>query len=145
MAKRKKKKAFVLDGSIALAWCFPDEKAAYSQAVLDSLTSASAFAPSLWRLEVGNALLMGERRGRVTQADTAKWTTYLNALPVTIDDETDLRAWSETLTLARTQDLTVYDAAYLELALRRGVPLATLDAQLKAAAASVGVAEYIPS
>ena len=132
----------MLDGSVALAWCFPDEKAAYPQAVLDSLAGARAVVPSLWHLEVGNALLVSERRRRCTQADVANWLNFLNALPITVDDETTTRAWSDVLSVARAQNLSVYDGTYLELALRRGLTLATLDERLKAAAAAVGVAEY---
>jgi predicted nucleic acid-binding protein len=142
--KVAKTKAFVLDGSVALAWCFPDEKAVYAQAVLDSLAGARGTVPSLWHLEVGNSLLVGERRQRCTQADVANWLVFLNALPITVDDETATRAWSDVLSLARAQSLSVYDAAYLELAMRQRVALATLDEKLKAAAAAVGVAEYKP-
>lgn len=87
---------------------------------------------------------MGERRKRSTEADTANWTAYLTSLAITIDGETTGRAWSDTLHLARAHKLSVYDAAYLELALRRGLPLASLDAPLKAAAAAMGVAAYRP-
>jgi predicted nucleic acid-binding protein len=139
-----KTEEFVLDGSVAVAWCFPDEKAAYPQAVLDSLSGASAVVPSLWHLEVGNSLLAGERRQRCTQADVASWLVFLNALPITVDDETATRAWSDALSVARAQNLSVYDAAYLELALRRGLALATLDEKLQVAAAAVGVAAYKP-
>lgn len=147
MTKAKKAKAdeFVLDCSITLAWCFPDENAPYPQAVLDSLVEARAVVPSLWPLEVGNALLIGERRKRSNQADTVNWLGFLASLPVTIDDETIARAWSDILNQARPHRLSAYDAAYLELALRRGLPLATLDDDLKKAAAAVGVAEYQPS
>jgi predicted nucleic acid-binding protein len=145
MAKRKKKlDAFVLDGSLAVAWCFPDEQAPYAQAVLDALASTTAFVPSLWHLEVANALLMGERRKRSTEADTARWLAFLTPLPITVDDETPTRAWGDVLRLARAHTLSAYDAAYLELALRRGLPLATLDGKLKAAAAAAGVVEYTP-
>lgn len=144
MAKKKKPEAFVLDGSVALAWCFPDEKEPYAQAVLDSLASATAFVPSLWHLEVANALLRGERRKRSTEADTASWLAFLIALPITLDEETPIRAWGDVLRLARAHHLTVYDAAYLELALRERLPIATLDDKLKAAAAAAGVAEYKP-
>jgi predicted nucleic acid-binding protein len=142
--KGVKTEGFVLDGSVALAWCFPDEKAAYPQAVLDSLAGARAVVPSLWHLEVGNSLLVGERRQRCTQADVAHWLVFLNALPITVDDETATRAWSDVLSVARAQNLSVYDAAYLELALRRDVALATLDEKLQAAAGAVGVAAYKP-
>jgi predicted nucleic acid-binding protein len=146
MGKKKKTKIveFVPDCSVTLAWCFPDEKAPYPQAVLDSLAEGRAFVPSLWPLEVGDALLVGERRKRPTQADTAAWLAFLAPLPVTVDDETAARAWSDVLALARTHNLSVYDAAYLELALRRGLPLASLDDRLKSAAKAVGVAEYKP-
>jgi predicted nucleic acid-binding protein len=133
---------FVLDGSVALAWCFPDEKAAYPEAVLDSLAGERVIVPSLWHLEVGNSLLVAERRKRCTQADVTNWVLFLNALPITVDEETATHAWSDVLSVARAQNLSAYDAAYLELALRRGVALATLDDKLKAAAAAVGVAEY---
>jgi predicted nucleic acid-binding protein len=143
MAK-KAASGFVLDGSLAIAWCFPDEKTSYAQAVLDSLAQTHALVPSLWHLEVGNSLLVGERRNRSTQADTAAWLGFLNALQITVDEETVVRAWSEVLYLARAHKLSVYDAAYLELALRRGLPLASLDRALKTAAAAVGVQEFKP-
>lgn len=142
--KKAKVEEFVLDGSVALAWCFPDEKAPYPQAVLDSLAEARAVVPSLWHLEVGNSLLMGERRKRSSQADTAHWLGFLAPLPISVDEETPTRAWSDVLSLARAQNLSVYDAAYLELALRLGLPLATLERPLKAAAKAVGVPEYRP-
>ena len=147
MAKAKKSKKapqFVVDGSVALAWCFPDEKAAYPQAVLDSLVKAQAVVPSLWYLDVGNSLLVGERRKRCTQADTTTWLAFLKSLPIVVDDETARRAWNDVLGLARAYNLSSYDAAYLELALRRGLALASLDKQLKTAAAAVGVQGYAP-
>lgn len=143
-AKKAKSDEFILDCSIALAWCFPDENAPYPQTVLDSLAEARAVVPSLWPLEVGNALLIGERRNRSSQADTVNWLGFLASLPVTIDDETNAHAWSDVLSLARSHRLSAYDAAYLELALRRNLPLATLDEDLKNAASAVGIAEYKP-
>ncbi len=133
---------FVLDCSVALAWCFPDEHAPYPQAVLDSLAVTAAAVPSLWYLEVANALLVGERRGRCTATDVATWLGFLTALPIRTDPETQARAWSETLHLARTYTLSAYDATYLELAVRRGLPLAALDGRLKIAAVAAGVALY---
>jgi predicted nucleic acid-binding protein len=112
--------------------------------VLDSLAETPAIVPALWHLEVGNALLMGERRKRSTNADTTRWLSLLSTLPIVVDDETMTRAWNDTLALARAHKLSVYDAAYLELALRRSLPLASLDANLKAAATVVGVTEYQP-
>jgi predicted nucleic acid-binding protein len=137
------KDGFVLDTSVTVAWCFPDERGAYTQGILKSLTPHfRAIVPVLWPLEVANVLLVGERRKRSTQADTATWLSFLSALPIVVDDETNARAWSDALNLARVQNLSVYDAAYLELAMRRGIPLATVDEKLKAAAKNVGVAIY---
>jgi predicted nucleic acid-binding protein len=147
MGKKKgkaKPREFVLDCSVAVAWFFEDETDAYAEAVQDSLATASAVVPALWPLEVGNALLVGERRRRTTEAKVTTFLTLLQALPIAVDDETTTRAWQETLQLARAQNLSLYDATYLELALRRGLPLASLDSKLKAAAAAVGVAEYRP-
>jgi predicted nucleic acid-binding protein len=144
MAKTTGVTEFVVDCSVTLAWCLPDEKAPYPQAVLDSLARAGAVVPSLWHLEVGNGLLVGERRKRSTEADTMKWLTFLKSLPIVVDDETVSRAWSDVLHLARAHGLSTYDAAYLELALRRGLPLASLDGPLKAAAKAAGVPEYTP-
>lgn len=146
MAKTKKTAAreFVLDGSITLAWCFPDERKPYSQGVLNSLDRARAWVPSFWPLEVANALLMGERRKRSTEADTIKWLSFLAALPIAIDDETVGRCWPDALPAARLHNLSVYDAAYLELALRRGLPLASMDDKLNAAASTAGVVAYGP-
>jgi predicted nucleic acid-binding protein len=134
----------VLDNSIAIAWCFADEKDAYADGIAAGFPGLEAWVPSLWPLEVANALLMGERRGRSTQADTATWTAFLTSLPISVDDETNARAWNDTLNLARSQNLSAYDAAYLELAMRKGLPLATLDQKLKVAATAVGVPLYQP-
>ena len=136
----------VLDGSIALAWCFPDEQAPYPQSVLSALGGkAEAVVPALWPLEVANALLMCERRKRSSQTDTVAWMGFLSALPITVDTEAAKRAFGDITNLARTHRLTVDDAAYLELAMRLGIALATLDGELKAAAKAVGVALYKPA
>lgn len=149
MAKKGKKnrppKAFVLDGSVTMAWFFRDETNAYAEAVEDSLARAEAVVPALWPLEVANALVVGERRKRSTEAQAVTWLSCLRALPIVVDDETAARSWDDTLNLARAHQLSAYDAAYLELALRRSLSLATLDDRLKDAAAVVGVAEYKPS
>jgi predicted nucleic acid-binding protein len=146
MAKKKKAKKveFVLDCSVTVAWFFEDEADAYAEAVEDSLATAQAVVPVLWPLEVANALVVGERRKRTTAARVTAFLTLLKSLPVTVDDETVARAWQECLHLARSHNLSAYDAAYLELALRRGLPLASLDDRLKAAAQAVGVPEYKP-
>jgi predicted nucleic acid-binding protein len=144
MAKKAKPKAFVLDGSISLAWYFKDEADAYADAVAAGFPGVRAVVPTIWPLEVANAVLVGERRKRSTAAQATRWLGYLGSLPVTVDDETTVRAWSDVLSLARTHNLSAYDAAYLELALRQGLPLATLDDPLKSAATAAGVAHYQP-
>jgi predicted nucleic acid-binding protein len=143
MARKAKADEFVLDGSTALAWYFKDEASAYADAVAASFPGAQAIVPSLWHLEIANAVLMGERRRRSTEAQAIKWLASLSSLPITVDDETVARAWSDTPHLARTHSLSAYDAAYLELALRRGLPIATLDQRLKDAAIAAGVPIYL--
>jgi len=133
---------FVLDGSLTLAWYFSDEADLYADAVAKGLATREAIVPSLWRLEIANTLVVGERRKRSTEAQAASFLARLEVLPIVIDDATDARAWSETIRLARTHTLSAYDAAYLELAMRRGLPIASLDDQLKAAAKAVGVAQF---
>jgi predicted nucleic acid-binding protein len=135
---------FVLDSSVTLAWVFGDESTPYADALLDAPTVRRAIAPVIWPLEVANGLLVAERRGRSTRADTEYCVQRLEALRVAIDDQTFARALRETLPLARTQNLSVYDAAYLELAMRLRIPLATLDGRLRDAAAAVGVPLYVP-
>jgi predicted nucleic acid-binding protein len=107
--------------------------------VLDALVSEQAIVPELWHLDVANTLVVGERRKRSTQADTVAWLGFLSYLPITVDQETKSHAFGTTAGLARVHGLSVHDAAYLELALRRGLPLATLDEHLKSAAKAVGV------
>jgi predicted nucleic acid-binding protein len=125
-----------------MVWGFEDEADHYATAVLERMPDSQAHVPSLWPLEVANALLVGERRRRIKPADTARFLAILEAFPITVDDETVAHAWSDTLHLARAHDLSSYDAAYLELAIRLGLPLAALDGKLKAAAVAVGVPLY---
>lgn len=136
------KEGLVIDSSVAISWCFPDEQDAYSQSVLDALASERAIVPDLWHLEVANTLVVGERRKRSTQANTVTWLGFLSSLPIAVDEETKFHAFGDTLSLAREHNLSVYDASYLELAMRRGLPLATLDEKLKTAAIAVGVSLY---
>jgi len=133
---------FVLDGSVTMAWYFKDEMDDYANAVRDGMDQSQAFVPSLWPLEVANTVVMGERRKRSTPAQAATWLSFLGILPIVVDGETTARAWGDTLSLARAHNLSAYDAAYLELAMRRGLPLATRDDRLKAAAAAVGVSLF---
>lgn len=135
---------FVLDGSVTLAWLFHDEADPYADAIVAKLPALEMLVPRLWHLEIANVLLVGERRGRCSQADTANWLSYLSGLPIVVDGATETRAWTDTLNLARQQGLTAYDAAYLELAMRENVPLATLDTKLKSSAQAIGVPLYQP-
>jgi predicted nucleic acid-binding protein len=148
MGKKRERvaaKTFVLDCSLTVAWFFEDEMNRYAQAVEDSLSMAAAVVPGLWPLEVANALLVGERRSHATEANVTTFLRLLAALPIALDDDTASRAWHHSLHLARSHRLSVYDAAYLELALRQGLPLATLDDRLAAAAAAAGVPAYKPA
>lgn len=135
--------AFVLDSSVTLAWFYQDEGERYARAVVNSLKTAAALVPSLWPLEVVNVLLVGERRGRNTEAESQAFVRLLRSFPITLDDET-AQAWTAVPPLARAHGLSAYDAAYLDLALRRGLTLATLDERLKSAATAVGVPAYSP-
>lgn len=130
---------FVLDASVALAWCFEDEKSAEAVEVLERLREGTAYVPALWFLEVGNALLSAERRGRLTPTETAYFLELLRGLPVQWEEATPSHVWGEILSLARAYHLSAYDASYLDLAIRRGVPLATLDESLRQAAKQCGV------
>jgi predicted nucleic acid-binding protein len=126
----------VLDCSVAVAWCFDDEAAPATDAVLDRVRDEGACVPAIWRLEIGNVLLCAERRGRIVTADVDAFMLLLGALPIVTDSEV---AAERVFTLARLASLTTYDAAYLEIAIRRGLPLATKDGALRAAAARMGV------
>jgi predicted nucleic acid-binding protein len=141
---RSKEPEFVLDCSLTMAWYFKDEANPYANAVRRALGVAGAVVPALWPLEVANILVLGERRRCSTEADASKWLRYLQMLPIRVDDETAARAWSEILQVARSYDLSAHDAAYLELAIRLGLPFASLDDKLKQTAASAGVPEYVP-
>jgi predicted nucleic acid-binding protein len=129
----------VIDASLALAWCFGDEKSPAADKAIDQVRDEGALVPSLWRLEVANVLFAAERRGRIGRADLEHRLDLLSALAIATDTETDGRAWTDTLMLARAQRLTLYDAAYLELAMRHGAELATLDQDLAQAARRMGV------
>jgi predicted nucleic acid-binding protein len=138
------RKPFVLDASVALAWGFEDESSDYTDAVLSALESWEAIVPCIWPLEVGNALLVAERRGRMTQAAVTLFIEYLRSLPITVERTALGRMFGEALALAREQELSLYDASYLDLALRLGLPLATWDRALRKAASRCGVEVFNP-
>jgi predicted nucleic acid-binding protein len=130
----------VVDCSVTMAWCFEDEKNPYADAILRALDDTDALVPSIWPFEVANVLALSERAGRLDVARSAWFIRFLGDLPIRVDDCSPSGAFGETLALARAHNLTVYDAAYLDVALRSGVGLATQDNALRAAALRLGVA-----
>jgi predicted nucleic acid-binding protein len=131
-----------LDASIAMTWCYPDEQSDYAYRVLDALAHGPAVVPAHWRLEVANAILFGERKGRLSASDVLRFFSLLESLSFITDTQTASHSLSGTISLARTCGLTSYDAAYLELAIRENLVLATLDAALHKAAQSAGVRTF---
>jgi predicted nucleic acid-binding protein len=124
----------VLDSSATLAWIYSDETTEAIRHVFNLLSQKGAWVPAFWRLEIANALQAGVQRGRHDVAFRDATLADLALLPITLDAETDQQAWGATIRLAERHGLTLYDAAYLELADRRGLPLATLDSELREAA-----------
>jgi predicted nucleic acid-binding protein len=131
--------SLVLDSSATLAWIYADEATDRIRAVWERIADTGAVVPALWRLEVANSLTVAVRRNRIDMEFRHSALADLAALDITVDQQTDAQAWTDTLTLADRYRLTLYDAAYLELAQRRRLPLATLDAELLAAAKAAGV------
>jgi predicted nucleic acid-binding protein len=126
--------SLVVDSSITLAWVYGDETTEPGRRVFNELSESGGWVPGLWRLEVANVLEMGVRRKRHSAAFRDATLADLEHLPIRVDAETDRHAWGATLRLAERHHLTLYDATYLELALRRNLPLATLDEDLRRAA-----------
>ena len=134
---------FVLDNSVVMRWLLNDgseERLAYASKVLDLLTqdTGEALVPSVWSLEVANVLVKAQAKGLVSEARASAFVGLLAEMAITVDTSTAARALGDTLQLARRFKLSSYDAAYLELALREGIPLATLDADLQSAMKQVG-------
>jgi predicted nucleic acid-binding protein len=133
-------KRFVLDASVAVAWCFEDEASKFTESVLDLFSAgAEALVPAIWPVEVANALLIAERRNRIVLAQVTALLERIAALPIAVLPIDAPRAFDHILPVARQQSLSGYDAAYLDLAVRQGLPLATLDEQLRRAAKTTGV------
>ncbi|MCX6621828.1 MAG: type II toxin-antitoxin system VapC family toxin [Acidobacteria bacterium] len=128
--------AFVLDASITACWAFDDEDHPDTSLAFERMRAEEGVVPSLWWFEVRNILIVNERRRRITEGETAAFLLNLSRLRIRVDWVPQEEA---VLRLARTHRLSVYDAAYLELAQREGFPLATLDADLRKAAAAEGV------
>ena len=131
--------SLVIDSSITLSWCFEDERTEVTATLLYRVAETGALVPALWRLEVANGLQIALRRGRIDAAYRDATIADLRDLAIDVDPETDRKAWSEILQLADRFRLTLYDAAYLELAQRRQLPLASLDNELRAAGQMLGV------
>ena len=126
--------SLVVDASATLAWVYPIETTPLIEAVFDKVIVEDAWVPSFWRIEVANSLAWGVRHGRMSLSKSNGAFADLSCLPIFEDRETELHAWENTLFLADRRQLTVYDAAYLELAMRLLLPLATLDEDLRKAA-----------
>jgi len=133
-------KQFVIDASVTVAWCFDDESTTFTEGILDLLSAgAEGVAPGIWPLEVANALLIAERRKRISMAQLTALLGRIVQLPVSVETIEPDRAFSPVLSVARQHQLTEYDAAYVELALRKGLPFATLDDKLRQAARTAGI------
>ena len=131
--------SFVVDNSVALTWCFEDERTPATAALLAQLGELGGLAPMLWPLEAVNGLLVAERRGRLEASRRRRLAGFLHALPITLDADTASQAWTATARLAERFGLSAYDAAYLELAQRHQLPLASLDRDLRSAATTLGI------
>ena len=125
---------FVIDNSVVMAWCFKDETSQYADHILDRLEDSSGLVPSIWPLEVCNVLLVAERKKRIGEAGSTRFIALLTELPITVEQESPERMIKDIFALARKHKLSSYDASYLDLAMRKGLPIATLDKDLLAAA-----------
>jgi len=129
----------VLDASSALSWCFETENSRQSDALIDKVAADGAVVPTIWSLELTNALVKAERRRRISRHDSEIFLALMEELPINVDTETSQRAFHETIALARNNAVSTYDASYLELAMRTKLPLATADQALRRAAKRVSL------
>lgn len=130
---------FVVDASVALSWCFRDEDSDYAARILRRLVDDSAIVPAIWPLEIANGLLVAQRRGRLSEAELGRVHELLVDLPIVVAEVGLDEALGSVAALARARNLSAYDASYLDLAVRHGLPLASQDARLIDAAAQVGI------
>jgi predicted nucleic acid-binding protein len=128
-----------VDASVALAWCFPDEASDYADSVLLAVENQTLIVPAIWAVEITNALLVGERRKRIRQPEVRRFIDLMNSLSVVEDGQPFADTVSNVLPLAREYDLSAYDAAYLDVAVRHEIPLATLDVALQKACTTAGI------
>ena len=130
---------FVVDNSVVMSWCFKDETNRYADSILDRLTKATAVVPSIWPLEVVNILLVAEQQKRLSESDSIRFITLVSQLPIVVEHELPEKMMQELLALARGNNLSSYDASYLDLAMRKGFPIATSDNNLIEAARGTDV------
>jgi predicted nucleic acid-binding protein len=135
---------FVVDNSVVMAWCFSDEANPYANNVLGCLGKHEAVVPAIWPLEVGNVLAVAGRRHRIDEAEATRFLELLGQLPLICEPESPSRMLGEVLALAREYRLSTYDASYLDLAMRSGLPIATRDEALTKAAKRAGVPLFKP-
>ena len=131
---------FVLDASVALAWCFSDEATPASAELLDQLSTGSiVYVPAIWPLEVGNVLMGALKRHRISYAAITQFLDQVDSLNIQVDTETASKAFHDILALSHSEGLTTYDASYLELAMRKGIAIASKDKELCRVAIRLGV------
>jgi predicted nucleic acid-binding protein len=128
---------FVVDNSVVMTWCFQDEANPYADAILNKLAKATAVVPPIWPLEVTNVLLVAECKGRLHEADSLRFLSLLSQLPIDVDRSWPERLMKDILSMGRAHNLSSYDASYIELAMRQGLPIATLDRNLLEAASQI--------
>jgi len=132
-------KSYVLDCSLTMAWFFEDEATPATDAIFAALPDSEVHVPTLWPMEIANVLTLAERKRRTTDARIGQFVERLLKQPIQIDHESPERSFTHLMPLAKVRGLTIYDAAYLELAVRKGLPLGTLDRTLLKAAKAEGV------
>lgn len=137
---------FVLDNSVSMRWLLESNKKSdqgYTEKVLKSMLNAEAYVPNLWHLEATNVLLSAKKRSEINAGEIEKFISQLENLPIHTDQQTSKQAFNRILGLADTYNISSYDAAYLELAIREGLPIATLDKALKKAAKKADIEIYL--
>ena len=130
---------FVIDNSVVMAWCFEDEANSYADTIQDMLIENKAFVPAIWPLEVTNVLLVAERKKRISKAGSGHFTALLSQLPIEVEPSDTDTIFHETISLARQYMLSSYDASYIELAIRKGLPIATQDKAIIRAAKKIQI------
>lgn len=136
------KDGFVVDNSVVMSWCLRDDAGPYADEVLGRLEDCAALVPSVWPLEVANTLLTAERRKLISESDAVRFISLLTKLPITVESEPQRNRIVELYSLGRKHGLSSYDVSYLSLAMKTGLPLATLDEKMRRSARRAGVALF---